>query len=124
VSPEWHNFQVFAEWFEREPNSGNFGFQLDKDLRLSGNKVYGPDTCSFVPSPINSLLSDNGASRGDLPQGVGADRKRFRSQLRVNGKILYLGTYDTPELAFEAYKKAKESNVISMAKEWRDYLHP
>ena len=123
VIPEWHNFQVFAAWHESEPNSGNLGFHLDKDLRLGGNKVYSPSTCSFVPAVINSLLTDSGASRGILPQGVSASGKGFRSCLCVNGKQLRLGTYSTPNQAHEVYKKAKEVNVRSMAEEWKDYLH-
>jgi len=124
VVPEWHNFKVFLEWHKNEPNSENPGFNLDKDLRLGGNKVYGPSTCSFVPAVINNLLLDNGASRGLLPQGVSANGKGFRSCLCANGKQIRLGTYSTPGQAHEVYKKAKEVNVRSMAEEWKEYLHP
>jgi len=45
VAIEWHNFQNFAKWFE-----DNYikGYQLDKDIKVEGNKVYGPETCMFV----------------------------------------------------------------------------
>jgi len=124
VSPEWLNFQSFAAWHKKEPNSEGLGFDLDKDLRRGGNKVYSPEDCSFVPQQINKLLCDSCASRGSLPQGVKANGKGFSARLRVKSKYLHLGTYATPELAFEVYKKAKEANVRSMAEEWRDYLHP
>jgi len=124
VITEWHNFQVFAEWHDREPNSGSQGFHLDKDLRVGGNKVYGPDTCSFVPAPINSLLTDSAASRGSLPQGVSPHIKGLQSTLRVKGKNFLLGIYATTDQAFSVYKKAKEVNVRSMAEEWRECLHP
>jgi len=123
VCPEWLNFQSFAEWFEKEPSSGKLGFNLDKDLRKVGNKIYSPSTCSFVPYQINSLLTDHGLARGLLPQGVNAVGRMFGAQIRVNGKLLYLGKYVTPDLAFQAYRKAKEANVKLMAEEWKEYLH-
>jgi len=124
VCEEWLDFQSFAEWYLNQTNSGNPGFQIDKDLRRGGNKVYGPDSCSFVPQAINTLLGDGASARGALPQGVRANRKKFEARLKVNGKALSLGTYATPSLAYEIYRKAKVINVKSMAAEWKDYLHP
>jgi len=123
VHPDWLNFQVFADWHGKEPNSENPSFDLDKDLRRGGRKVYSPETCSFVPKQINTLLTDSAANRGDLPQGVWADRKKFAVQVSIKGKRLYIGSYATPEIAFEVYRKAKADNVRSMAKEWKSYLH-
>jgi len=124
VHSDWLSFQSFAAWHEKEDNSQKIGFDLDKDLRVHENKVYGPETCSFVPQQINKLLTNCGVLRGDLPRGVCAAKKYFTASLRVRGKRQKLGSYATPELAYEVYKKAKEANVKSMAEEWRDYLHP
>lgn len=52
VTSEWHNFQVFAEWFELNYIKG---FELDKDIKMNGNKVYSPRTCSFVSSVDNTI---------------------------------------------------------------------
>lgn len=117
VSAEWHNFQNFAEWFEKQYRAD--GFELDKDLLAAGNKVYSADTCVFIPQQLNKLLNDRGNAHGDLPQGVTRDRKGYRARLRIDGKQHYLGTYVTPEEAFQAYKKAKEANVKRMAEKWR-----
>ena len=124
VYNDWHNLQTFAEWFHKQPNSDNTGFHLDKDLRVAGNKVYSPNTCSFVPYQINGLLTDMGALRGKYPIGVCAHGKGFRVQMSINSNLLRLGTYTTPDIAFSVYKKAKEANVRSMAQEWQDHLHP
>ena len=124
VADEWHNFQVYAEWYYGQPNGQNPDFQLDKDLRIGGNKQYGPDACSFVPQQINILLADHAASRGDLPQGVVRKGNSFQVRLSVNGKLTYLGIYPTPEQAFAVYKTAKEENVKTMAEEWKDWIHP
>ena len=51
VFSEWHNFQVFAEWFYKNYVDGT---DLDKDIKIDGNKVYGPDTCLFVSRKENS----------------------------------------------------------------------
>ena len=50
VSRGRHNFQVFATWF-----TDNYldGYPLDKDIKIPGNKVYGPDTCMFVTPEEN-----------------------------------------------------------------------
>jgi len=50
VCDDWHNFQVFAEWFD-----SNYvdGCELDKDILVKGNKVYCPDMCLFVSKNEN-----------------------------------------------------------------------
>lgn len=30
--------------------------ELDKDIKVKGNKVYGPDTCLYVPRTINTFF--------------------------------------------------------------------
>lgn len=126
VSPEWHNFQVFAEWFCSQPNGSTPGFALDKDLIELGSKVYAAEFCSFVPAEINTLLLDCGASRGDLPQGVYycSQKKMFAAQVKIDGKTTSLGRYANPELASMAYKAAKTANVARMAEKYKDVLHP
>lgn len=53
VNKEWHNFQNFAEWFYKNyPNDGG-EYQLDKDIKIPGNKQYSPCACSFVTSQEN-----------------------------------------------------------------------
>jgi hypothetical protein len=51
VVPAWHNYQLFSEWFDKNYIEG---FHLDKDIKVDGNKVYGPDTCLFVSLQDNS----------------------------------------------------------------------
>lgn len=50
VDKEWHNFQVFSEWYELNYIAGQ---QLDKDIKVKGNKVYSAETCLFVSSRKN-----------------------------------------------------------------------
>jgi hypothetical protein len=39
--------------------------------------------------------------------GAHKNGKRFSSSINVNGKLMYLGTFDTPKEAHEAYVTAK-----------------
>lgn len=51
VCDEWHNFQNFAKWFD---NNYIKGYELDKDIKVNGNKTYSPCTCMFV-SPADNM---------------------------------------------------------------------
>lgn len=116
VYEDWHNFQVFAEWC-----ADNYidGWELDKDLLSeSDNKIYSPSTCVFIPSQLNSFLTNK--KSGNLSGYTGvkrADSKRERWQARIcciyTSKLLSLGNYDTPEEASQAYqtKRAKYAEI-------------
>ena len=117
VTNEWHNFQVFAKWFNENYIDG---FHLDKDLTILGNKMYSPDTCRFIPFEINSLLTDSGFSRGKLPIGVSLHKTgKYQSSISNNNKKVYLGLFDNIEEAYEVYKKAKKKYIETQAKRFR-----
>jgi len=121
VSEEWHNFQVFASWFEENYRKNQ---QLDKDILIKGNKIYSPETCCFVPQEINLLLVSSNSKRGKYPIGVHKLGNRVQAQLTINGKQVYLGLFDSPEEAFQAYKVAKEKHIKEMAEKYRPQLAP
>lgn len=50
VDPVWHNYQNFAKWYH---DNEVVGYHIDKDLKIRGNKVYSPETCTFVPPEDN-----------------------------------------------------------------------
>jgi len=54
VCNDWLNFQNFAKWAESVGFIGQAGLELDKDIRSKGEKLYGPETCSFVTSLENN----------------------------------------------------------------------
>lgn len=58
VHPDWHNMQVFSKWYyDNYPDGAIPGaYQLDKDIKRPGNKIYGPYTCLFV-TPVENLSS-------------------------------------------------------------------
>ena len=116
VVKEWLNFSSFRKWMEKQDWQGR---QLDKDLLIPENKEYGPDTCIFVSSQINTMLTDRAADRGDLPQGVSfhKQRGRYRAQCAVSGKNKHLGLFSTIPAAEYKYLKFKSDLIKKTAYE-------
>lgn len=114
VCEDWLKFSVFKEWMSQHEWEG---MHLDKDIKISGNKVYSPSTCMFVHQQINKLLIDCGARRGKFPTGVCIDKQsgKFKAQCSVDGRPKSIGLFPTPELAREAYVKFKTELVMSKA---------
>lgn len=129
VCDEWLNFQNFAKWCETQPfynvkdDKGN-SYQLDKDILVKGNKIYSPETCCFVPSALNLLLTKCNSSRGEHLIGVHLHKKtgKFQSSLRVNCKKVNLGYYNTSNEAFQVYKEAKEAYIKEVAEKWKGVI--
>ena len=55
VHPDWHNFQTFAKWYHENYPADGKTYQLDKDILVDGNRVYGPETCLFVSQAENTV---------------------------------------------------------------------
>ena len=120
VCEEWHNFQNFAKWYdENYYKIPGEKMQIDKDILIKGNKIYSPDTCVFVPQRINALFIKSQNSRGKYPIGVTYHKKKYDSRVTINYKTLHLGSYSTPEEAFQAYKVAKENHIKQVADEYK-----
>lgn len=122
VAEDWKCFQKFGDWFEKNYKPYMEGWHLDKDILIKGNKIYSPETCCFVPQEINSLFVKCDKSRGDLPIGVVKVGKRFRANIHKNRDPKYIGTFDTPQEAFEAYKIIKEDYIKELASKWKPYI--
>lgn len=121
VTTEWHNYQIFAKWFEENYIEG---FELDKDILIKNNKVYSPETCCFVPKEINSMLTNRKSNKGKYPVGVNKRKCRFESRVNTKEERVYLGLFSTPEEAFQAYKIAKEKYIKEVADKWKFKILP
>ena len=118
VVPEWLNFSVFAKWFEANNIEG---YHLDKDLKVKGNKQYGPDTCLLVPVQLNNLLT-NTRTTSIYPVGVSLHSGgKYQAHINVNGKLKHLGTFETVELAQQAYAKGRNTQIRAKAREYPQY---
>jgi len=126
VSEEWMYLSNFKEWCHQQIGFDQVGWHLDKDILSKDNKVYSEDTCVFVPSEINCAVTNNKSVRGQFPQGViyNCTKTRYRARIQRGAKWESLGTYDTPEEAFYAYKPVKEAYIKSLAENWKDKIDP
>ena len=123
VADEWHNFENFADWYE-ESSFSDFGYHLDKDLLVGGNKLYSPDTCCLIPQEINKAIMFRRSNEGGCPYGVSLTKgsKKYKAQLSVNRRRLTLGWFDCPNEAHQVYKEAKERYIRNKALEWANRI--
>ena len=113
VIDEWLLFSNFRSWMEKQDWQGK---QLDKDILVIGNKIYGKATCIFVSAGINSLMLDSRKSRGKYPLGVDFSKNsgKYRARCRVGKVSKALGYYKSPQLAHLAYLRCKLGVVTSV----------
>ena len=110
---EWLRFSNFKRWFDKNYEEG---YYLDKDILVNGNKVYSPETCCFVPHEINELIETRKNKTNKFYQCVEISKNgKFRARIKRYGRREYLGTFNTPEEAFEAYKHGKVAYVREVA---------
>lgn len=122
VCVEWREYENFKAWYNEHYVEG---WELDKDILVKGNKEYAPDKCCFVPPQINKLFMSSKSRRGKYPIGVYVSNSgRYASRVVMGDMEKYLGSFDTPEEAFEAYKIAKEAWIKEVADKYKDQLDP
>ena len=118
VCTEWLHFSNFRKWWI---NNYIDGYQLDKDILVTGNKLYSPETCIFVPSWLNSFITAHGKCRGKYKIGVylRSGTKKFIAQCNnpLTGKRESLGYFDDEESAHIAWKNKKLQHAFSLKKE-------
>lgn len=117
VHKDWLKFSIFKSWMEQQPWDGN---QLDKDLLIKGNKVYSEETCVFVSQRVNSFLLEGENSRRLLPIGVNLHQGKYQANCRDNNTLVFLGYYDTPDLAHLAWFNYKAKLAKKLASEQTD----
>lgn len=124
VSENFKYFPHFQNWCYDQVGFNVKGFELDKDILIKRNKIYSEDTCVFIPKELNLLLCNAKRIRGDLPIGVGLSNteNRYLSHMTKENKYVSLGTHNTPEQAFQAYKESKECYIKEVANKWKDQI--
>ena len=123
ICEEWKKYSVFKKWYD---DNAKEGFQLDKDLVSPKEKIYSPNTCSFVPVLINHIISRCGKEdKGRGKYGIGVyvdDRKNIKNKYFTSvteyGRNKYVGSFKTKEEAYLAYKREKERYVKEVAQDY------
>jgi len=124
VSENFKSYSYFHEWVQKQIGFGLDNFHLDKDLLLRGNKVYSEDTCLFLPMELNTLFTARRNHRGDFPLGVSILHGKFIAYCSTDKLSRRVGRFDTPELAFQAYKEVKEAFIKRQAEKWKNSIDP
>lgn len=119
VCSEWNSLSNFISWVDDQPNKNWEECELDKDLLVSGNKLYSPTTCVFVTKLVNNFLHDRSNDRGEYLLGVYWDKvkKKYTAQCSdpFRERQRYLGRYDTQVEAHEVWKKTKHEYACRLA---------
>jgi hypothetical protein len=122
VAEEWYNFQNFANWYDQNYYTVEGEVMaLDKDILVRGNKVYGPETCIFVPTKLNILFIQKDNKTG-LPQGVNFHKPTGKYLVKCRDSKGYrknLGRFNTPKEAFAVYKTFKEKVIQELAEKYK-----
>lgn len=126
VCEEWHNYQVFAKWYEDNYyNIEGQRMELDKDILYKGNKIYSPETCVFVPRIINTVILNRQRDRGKYPVGVTYSKRQNMFLARCSdgfGQMTCIGRFSDPINAFNAYKNYKENFIKHIADEYKEAI--
>lgn len=128
INKEWHSLANFKRWCLSQFDAGHYqsGWELDKDLLVRGNKVYGPDTCCFLPERLNQLQQVKKDSEYNWLPGVNFDKARgkFKAEVNFDSVRHYLPRRETELESFLDYKELKEKLVQADAENWKDKIHP
>jgi hypothetical protein len=98
VADKWLNFQNFAKWFYKNCVDD---YELDKDLKVQGNKIYGENTCLFIPKNVNRIITDSLASRSKYGIGVTYHKRYNKLVVGCNDgtkKRTHLGYFDVEKV--------------------------
>lgn len=123
VSDYFKCYDNFHVWCNEQKGFKEEFWQLDKDLLITGNKMYGETTCAFLPSVIN-LAIVKPAKVKELPVGVtlSSDKKKFVARISRYGNNEILGRFLDLESAKEVYKHAKVSYITELANKYRGLI--
>ena len=123
VSDYFKCYDNFHIWCNEQKGFKEEFWQLDKDLLVTGNKLYSETTCVFLPSVINMAIVKP-AKVKELPVGVtlSSDKKKFVARIRRCGNSEVLGRFTDLESAKEVYKHAKISYITELANKYKGLI--
>lgn len=109
---EWLNFSNYREW-HRENAMGDIKVDLDKDILIQGNTVYGSETCSLVSHFTNTVFEDRGMETNIVQNNATG---KYDVTMSVLGKKEEVGSFDTEEEAKQGFIDYKQDYINKFAK--------
>lgn len=117
ICEEWHNYQNFADWYEKNEYECDGRLHIDKDILNPNCNIYSPENCLLVPQRINMLFMNRPNKRG-LPNGIIERPNGYLA--RYSGKDY--GVHKTLNEAYLRYAAEKESAIKNIADEYKDII--
>ena len=114
VCKDWHNYQVFAEWFEENYYEVP-GEKMEMDKDVLGGDIYSPETVIFIPRKINLLRFNWDYSPTEIPSG-------FVAKVKTNGKTKYLGVFPSEEEAIDVMYTFKKKHMMDIVKPFKSKI--
>ena len=119
VCEEWLDFTAFRDWFDS--SNHRKGYHLDKDILYSGNNLYCPEKCTYVPQRINSLvmyLSSYGDCKSGVSKRMKKGTKEFNGLYNLSCCGAYLGRFTCEDTAHDRYKEFKSLLMEEVADQY------
>lgn len=111
VDVEWLNFSNYREWHKKN-SMGDRKVDLDKDILIPGNMMYGSDTCTLVPHFTNTIFETRNADAGIV---LNDDTGKYDVTMSVLGSKKKVGTFDTHEEAQNGYIEYRQNYIKDVA---------
>ena len=105
ICNEWLDFSCFLKWAKPFIPQIRLGWDLDKDLLGEGRRLYSPDTCTFLPTSINSGIAKKylWKDRGSIA-GTAAMMYWFYEDMKSNQNMIVPAAYKRLTAIVEEYK--------------------
>ena len=109
---EFQNFSNYREW-HKENAMGDRKVDLDKDVLIRGNNVYGSETCTLIPHFTNTIFENRGADTNIV---LNNDTGKYDVTMSILGKREEVGSFDTEEEARQGFIDYKQDYIRKYAK--------
>lgn len=110
VTDEWLLFSNFKGWMINQDWKNK---ELDKDLKVKGNKIYSPETCMFLDKKINSFL----VSTDVYGFTYNMEKKKYQAQCSdpFGKRSSYIGYFNSESEAKIAWLVTKRKYAKELA---------
>lgn len=108
---EWLNFSNYREW-HRKNSMGDRKVDLDKDVLVPGNTVYGTETCTLIPHFTNTIFESRGLDTNIV---LNNDTGKYDVTMSILGAKKDVGSFDTHKEAQKGYIEYKQNYIRDFA---------
>jgi hypothetical protein len=124
VCDEWLNYSNFKKWFDKNYYEiPNCTMNLDKDIKIVGNRIYSPNSCIFISNDINTLFVSHCKQKYfELPTGVILRRGKYSAHYMFNDKRIIVNGFDTIEEAENEYINGLLRNLKNKLLKYKEYI--